>query len=73
MAGALMALRIPQRVVQQFDRNVIFCRFRGADFAAFMTVTADEIFTTDFRHKGFNSRLECAKQRLRLPASVGSE
>jgi hypothetical protein len=35
MAGALVALRIPHGVVQQFDRNVIFCRYRGADFAAF--------------------------------------
>jgi hypothetical protein len=35
MAGARLALSIQQRVVRQFDRNVIFSRNRLATFAAF--------------------------------------
>src|SRR5712691_9904815 len=35
MAGARLALTIRQRVVRQFDRNVIFSRNRLATFAAF--------------------------------------
>ena len=40
MAGARLVLIIQQRVVRQFDRNVIFSRNRLATFAAFSAATA---------------------------------
>jgi len=44
MAGARLALRFPQLVVRQFDRNVIFSRNRLATFAAFRAATASARF-----------------------------
>jgi hypothetical protein len=65
MAGARLALSIQQRVVRQFDRNVIFCRNRLATFAAFgrRTLTAARIL--ERRHGQGSSGDAAMTQRQR--------